>query len=232
MPLPLLLIHPPATPTTLGLLDRWAVEVPYSPEHYLIPCPSEEYARGVAFALARVPEGWSAFAPVSDAPVGVEATEIPQPPPSTPEPVVEAPTPLPVIPTPEVEKSKIGSTLPPDAPATWEEFKTLSDKRAENKLQWWCSQGWTEGGLGRLWGLKPGVVTSRRGQIRERLRKAEQPVADPTPKVEQPPATLFDLGLRGMTFSDACQTLGLTPSQARHLEWKEGQTQRFQASRK
>lgn len=243
-------IHPPATPTTLGLLDRWAVEVPYSPEAYLIPCPSEDFARGVAFALARIPEGWGAFAPATEAPVGVDAPQIPLPPPLPLEPVIEAPTPLPVISTPAVgivaeTPQPIGSALPPDAPPTWEEFKQLSDKRAENKLQWWCEQGWTEGGLARLWGLSPGAVSSRRVQIRARLARAAEangeapmPIAAPpkaevdTPPPQQPTTSLFDLGLRGMSFADACQTLCLSPSQARHREWKEGQTQRYQESRK
>lgn len=171
--------YPPATDTTLGLLNRFCLGVPTSRGEFLIPCPSEEFARGALSVLQSLPPSvWETLAPAGEPPIpvaatpaGVESTESLQTAPSAPEPICEAPRPQSVISTAPVEirRGKAHDKLPHDAPATWEEFKLLPDAEAESRIVGWLRRGWTEGGLSRLYGLSAGAVTSRRQQIRARL---------------------------------------------------------------
>ena len=196
-------LYPPATDTTLGLLDRFCLGVPTSRGEFLIPCPSEEFARGALSVLQSLPPSvWETLAPAGEPPVpvaatpaGVGATGIPQTPLTPPTVVCEAPRPQSVISTAPVEirRGKVHDKLPHDAPPTWGEFKLLPDAEAESRIVGWLRRGWTEGGLSRLYGLSAGAVTSRRQQIRARLiRLAEMPVAAtdrPLPAPETPKPT-------------------------------------------
>ena len=203
---------PPATETTVGLLDRWCVEVT-GETPWIIPCLDESFAKGALTVLRSLPpEVLSTLAPkapipVAATPAGVESTESLQTAPSAPEPICEAPRPQSVISTAPVEirRGKAHDKLPHDAPATWEEFKLLPDAEAESRIVGWLRRGWTEGGLSRLYGLSAGAVTSRRQQIRARLiRLADMPVAatdrplaaPETPKAapSAPVTTTRDLG--------------------------------------
>ena len=253
-------LYPPATDTTLGLLGRFCLGVPTSRGEFLVPCPSEEFARGALSVLQSLPPSvWETLAPAGEPPVpvaatpaGVEATIIPQTPPTPPEPVVEAPRPQSVISTAPVENKIDTSKLPETAPPTWEGFKNLSDAKAESLLSWWLTQGYTEGGLARLYGLSAGAVTSRRTQIRGRLLRAKEanartdrPLAAPeipktpiapskteTPVLEAPEPSrplgepIYELGRRGMDFQSSCRALKLDPTKQNHLVWKEGQYDR------
>lgn len=201
-------LYPPATDTTLGLLDRWCIEIT-GETPWIVPCLDESFAKGALTVLRSLPpEVLSTLAPkapilVAATPEGVESTEIPETPPTPPEPVVEAPRPQSVISTSEVEnpRQRRGlrhDRLPADAPQTWSGFKDLGDRAAEDLLIDLLRRGYTEGGLSKLYGLSQGAVTSRRAQIRDRLHRKRDldtpsvPVAasgHPLPAPETPKTT-------------------------------------------
>lgn len=184
--------YPPATHTTLGLLDRWCLGVPTSQGEFLIPCSSEEFARGALCILQSLdPVAWESLAaglphvPAAAQPMGVGDTQVSLTAPSVSRTVAQPPrAPVSTLPF----KQPKGAVLPDWAPQDWEGVKALGTGALDLFIRL-NAAGYPDNRISTLYGQSAAGVLSRRQRLTERVfreRQAATDLAPPAPETPDP----------------------------------------------